>query len=105
MQISSVMLAEHQMQLSPGAAECLAVGMERVAELGRQGDRRASNGRAVRNALEMAKRQQALRLAAALQEAGAGGKDLDVADLTTLTEEDVGFCTGDEWLGLASAPA
>lgn len=61
MQITDGLLKNEQLELSPGAREVL-VGIYKT--MARTHDRENGNGRAVRNLLERAKREQALRLMA-----------------------------------------
>jgi fido (protein-threonine AMPylation protein) len=61
MQITDNLLQSEQLELSPGARESLVTIYKKMAQTH---DRENGNGRAVRNLLERAKREQALRLMA-----------------------------------------
>jgi len=78
MQITDGLLKNEQLELSPGAREVL-VGIYKT--MARTHDRENGNGRAVRNLLERAKREQALRLMAL-----SGKKSKE--ELMLLVEED-----------------
>jgi len=94
MEICHGMMAKERLSLSPGAAELVQVALEAVAAKAATGDRRAANGRAVRNLIEAAKRNQALRLS----DAAAAGKQASLQELTQLVEGDVSFATDPAWV-------
>jgi stage V sporulation protein K len=58
MAICEGLLAAEQLALSPAGTEVVQGALEAVAAKAATGDRRAANGRAVRNLIEQAKRQQ-----------------------------------------------
>jgi len=95
MAICQGLLQREQLVLSAAATELVQSALEAVVTKAATGDRRAANGRAVRNLIEQAKRQQALRLG----EVAACGGQPSVAQLTELVDGDVSFATQPDWLG------
>jgi len=95
MAICQGLLQREQLVLSAAATELVQSALEAVVTKAATGDRRAANGRAVRNLIEQAKRQQALRLG----ELAACGGQPSVAQLTELVDGDVTFATQLDWLG------
>jgi stage V sporulation protein K len=80
MQITDGLVRDEQLELSPGARQVL-VGIYKT--MAQTHDRENGNGRAVRNLLERAKREQALRLMA---HSGKKSKE----QLMLLVEDDFG---------------
>lgn len=91
LEIADRMLLQDVMILSNSASERLkAILHSIVPKPGAEHDRQAGNGRAVRNILERARRNQALRL----QKEASGGKVHSQEELCTLVPEDFEGCTG-----------
>ncbi|CAJ1402291.1 unnamed protein product [Effrenium voratum] len=92
LEIADGMLLQDVMVLSePSASEKLKSLLQKtVPKSGKKADRQAGNGRAVRNILERAKRNQALRL----QQEAAAGKNHTQSEMCTLVAQDFDGCEG-----------
>eukprot|EP00440_Ansanella_granifera_P038484 gb/GFBE01041760.1/.p1 GENE.gb/GFBE01041760.1/~~gb/GFBE01041760.1/.p1 ORF type:complete len:831 (+),score=169.35 gb/GFBE01041760.1/:1-2493(+) len=92
LEIADRMLLQDVMVLSePSASDRLKVLLQGIVpKPGAENDRQAGNGRAVRNILERAKRNQALRL----QQEASAGKMHTQTELCTLLPQDFDGCHG-----------
>ncbi|CAE6913246.1 spoVK [Symbiodinium natans] len=90
LEIATGMLLQDVMVLSEPAASDRLRGLlqKTVPKPGKKTDRQAGNGRAVRNILERAKRNQALRLQKEVTE----GKNHNQTDMCTLMPQDFDGC-------------
>jgi len=91
LEIADGMLLQDVQILSQAASDRLKALLQGIVpKPGSEADRQAGNGRAVRNILERAKRNQALRL----QKEASGGKVHTQEELCTLHPEDFDGCHG-----------